>query len=794
MKKITIIAALLALVALTGQAKEKTIVWEHPATAENTEIEGFFRTLLEITSVEFSKDETRVKMHMALRPEYGLKFVSETYLMADGKRYALKSCEGLELDKEVHLTDHGQADVVFHFEPLPLTTERFDFIEGDAKEAFKILGVESATARARRLFPSNWRNEQTGDWEIGFYEDFAIYDCRFWQYKRKEQKGDKYTFVLENDGQETTVSVGKSKDGRRTIAIDGKVAEYGFISSITLPDYPTKDTSTDFRDTHYQTDTVTFVGWLKDMPKWLRDKGNEYKVSHNNIFTDEQVSSYGKMDSLGRFVMKVPMLNSATMFYDWERTFIRTLFEPGETYFMLYDFKEGHKLFMGKNCRLQNETLAYPMGLLTGERTRGMDEAAVMRYFESIKNEKADLMAELRKVAEAHPTISDRYITYLTNFYNTCEGRELMQARYFMNFKKIPDAYLDYVSQHWQQPARPYTLYREFGTFKRDYVEQLVDDRYATRGPKYTYTIYHDMEALTLRRYRDAGKVAITDEELAAVERYGEGLKQLYMYEDDAEAEKAEAEFDQQDYVKLYDAVKQREDVKQVLKAEWPLFPIYHTLTILDSIGCDRDLRDIIITRQLYDYLDNTREPLKEPVMQYFEENVTLPAAKTFLRAEQDKYLAIQRRDISKSASLKANNDLADMSDGEKILRKIIEPYRGRLILLDVWGTWCAPCKAAMANSKEEFERLKDFGLVYLYLANNSSDESWKNVIKEYDLTGDDIVHYNLPADQQRAIERFLDVHSYPSYRLIDRDGTVLDVNADPRDLEGLVRLLEKLK
>ena len=99
-----------------------------------------------------------------------------------------------------------------------------------------------------------------------------------------------------------------------------------------------------------------------------------------------------------------------------------------------------------------------------------------------------------------------------------------------------------------------------------------------------------------------------------------------------------------------------------------------------------------------------------------------------------------------------------------------------------------------MANSKGEFDRLKDFGLVYLYLANRSEDKAWKNVIKEYDLLGDDIVHYNLPAAQQSAIERFLNVHSFPSYRLIDRDGTVLDVNADPRDLEELARLLEKLK
>ena len=134
------------------------------------------------------------------------------------------------------------------------------------------------------------------------------------------------------------------------------------------------------------------------------------------------------------------------------------------------------------------------------------------------------------------------------------------------------------------------------------------------------------------------------------------------------------------------------------------------------------------------------------------------------------------------------------MSDGEQILRKLIEPYKGKIILLDIWGTWCGPCKDALSRSQAEYERLKDYDLVYLYLANNSSDESWKNVIKMYDVTGDNVVHYNLPAAQQNAIEAFLQVEAFPTYKLIDRNGTILDVNADPRNLEGLARVLEQMQ
>ena len=316
MNKKIFLVFVLALVAMMGQAKGKTVVWESPAAAENTQIEGFFSTLLEITRVEFADDETRVMMHVAMREDNWVRFASDTYLKADGKRYALKSCDGLELDKEVYLTDHGHADVVFHFEPLPKKTLRFDFIEGDGQGAFKLLGVENVVTKAQRLFSSNWRNEQTGEWEIGFYDDCVVYDCQFWNYKQRQQKGDKYELVLEHDGKEIAVSVGRSKNGQRAMTIDGRKGVYSFISTISLPDYPRKDTRSAFKDTRYETDTVTFIGWLKDMPKRMRERGNEYEVSYTDIFSEDHVSSFAKIDSLGRFVMKIPLLNSSEVFFD----------------------------------------------------------------------------------------------------------------------------------------------------------------------------------------------------------------------------------------------------------------------------------------------------------------------------------------------------------------------------------------------------------------------------------------------------------------------------------------------
>ena len=55
-----------------------------------------------------------------------------------------------------------------------------------------------------------------------------------------------------------------------------------------------------------------------------------------------------------------------------------------------------------------------------------MDKEAAMNYLESMKKDKEELMGELEKVKAAHPTLSERYVNYLTGLYNTVEGQSVL--------------------------------------------------------------------------------------------------------------------------------------------------------------------------------------------------------------------------------------------------------------------------------------------------------------------------------------------------------------------------------
>lgn len=146
------------------------------------------------------------------------------------------------------------------------------------------------------------------------------------------------------------------------------------------------------------------------------------------------------------------------------------------------------------------------------------------------------------------------------------------------------------------------------------------------------------------------------------------------------------------------------------------------------------------------------------------------------------------------ATSLRPSTDVEGMSDGEKILRKLIEPYKGRIIYVDIWGTWCTPCRENLKDSWKLKEALKDYDILYLYLANRSSDEAWKSVISEYNLTGPNCVHYNLPADQQNAIEQYIGVNGYPTYKLIDKQGNIHPLDLQQAiNINSLIETIDKL-
>ena len=77
------------------------------------------------------------------------------------------------------------------------------------------------------LTNTKWRNEATGDWEIGFFEHFAVYDCKFWSYEQTVDKNDKLIVTLRNGDDVVTIKAKAEKLHAEALETAKKLEEAG---------------------------------------------------------------------------------------------------------------------------------------------------------------------------------------------------------------------------------------------------------------------------------------------------------------------------------------------------------------------------------------------------------------------------------------------------------------------------------------------------------------------------------------------------------------------------------------
>lgn len=399
----------------------------------------------------------------------------------------------------------------------------------------------------------------------------------------------------------------------------------------------------------------------------------------------------------------------------------------------------------------------------------------------------------LRKQIEKSASISKCYQEYAARYLLCSYASSILQGAYRVKDHIFPQEYVSQMEKIWKEIPQPYTQFRDYSMLTKDLIDQEARLKYSTPMGKTYGFLFTNYYPELLRKHKAQGDIAITNSEIATVEQWAKNLDSMtikqYQTTDAKEQEKIENAFSNSALAKRATTIIGREDIAKMLKDETPLIDVYYAQHIADSMGCNQQQKDVIITKAILQMLERLAMPLNSYGLDLAEHSISSEVLREKVLAEHRKYLSLQNRDIT--ASLKTAPQ--DMSDGEKLLHHILEPYKGKLVLLDVWGTWCAPCKMALAHSKEEFERLAPYDVVYLYMANNSPEESWKNLIKLNDLVGDNIAHYNLPAPQQSAIENYLNIHSFPSYRLFDKEGNLVDVKVDARQLDNLEKIIKEL-
>ena len=787
MKK-TIISLVLLLIAVCGWAQK---VWETPLS--------FFDRRstcnLQVTKVDFSNEETVVHLTVETIPHYWFMFDKKSYLIApDGKHYLVKSGKATrDGESDYSLGEkfdpaNACTDLALHFEPLPADVERFHLTEGPDPRAFKIWNItDSKPKDITDIFNSNWRNDQSGDWQLGLYADNAVYNSKIWKYESKDEKKTVLT-----DGQEkVTINIGKEKNGKRQFNINGqKLALSRFNGA--LPDYPMAD------NTPYNTELVkgeaTIVGWIKDFPKEIKDKDINLLFSTYNNVTGIPSNINIKVDETGMFTAKIPMFGTADVLVQEslgnDKMYSgRMVLQPGKSYTMIHDWTRNACIYMGEDARLQNELMANPCELPYIEENHNRMSYKALRKFENECMEKFNKTNDrFNEIIAQKPNISKRYRDYVTESNRFRVGYALWSTWYSVSGYNLPDAYVAKASKLGTiNPDMPLSLTNNLGMYI------FFSTSYGNQKMRKNWNDYPDLYF----SFEQKGMLKLSDKDRDILNKW-KARKEEEARNDTLRGEAYRAFYNAMNekycsYEEI-NLLRDREDMKDVYN-KWAPSELKQSIMVVDSIYTDENLRDFNRARALAQYIRNTKQPLSVEGLAFLNDVKNSVYKEAVAEMNEETIKEMKEKAAKAEARIFPASIVEGLEDGKAILDKIVGQYKGKIVYLDVWGVGCGGCMTYLQQVAPYVKyQLKDYDIVYLYLATEKNEENWKFWITEFNAISPSCVHYNLPRKQFYAVENYIGETGIPAFRLFDKEGNMIKLALDHyANMEGFKKQIDEL-
>ncbi len=787
MKK-TIISLVLLLIAVCGWAQK---VWETPRSF----YDKHSASNLKVTKVDFANDETIVHLTVETIPHYWFMFAKETFLVTpDGKHYLMTGGKATR-DGESDYTPgekfdpaNANTDLALHFEPMPADVALFHLIEGPGERTFKIWNITGSKPKEiTDLFDSNWRNEQTGDWQLSLYADNAVYNSKIWKYESKDEKK-----AVLTDGQEkVTVNIGKEKNGKRQFTINGQKITLARFNG-AMPDYPMAD-NTPFNK-ELTKGEATIVGWIKDFPEEFKSRGVKLLFRSYNIVTGEPSDIDVKVDEASMFTAKIPMLGTGDVLVQEsmgnDKVFVGNLvLQPGKSYTLVHDWTRNTYLCMGEDARLQNELMANPCEIPYIAESHDRMGGKALRKYENECMEKLNKTNErFNEIIAQNPNISKRYRDYVTESNKFRVGYALWSTWFLVPGYKLPDEYVAKASKLGTiNLDLPLSLTNNLGNYV------FFSTAYGNQKMRKNWNDYPDLYF----SFEQKGMLKLSDKDRDILNKW------KARKEEEARNDTLRGK----DYEKFYYAMNEkycsyeeinllcdREDMKAAYN-QWAPSELKQSLMVVDSIYTDDNLRDFNRARALSQYIRNNKQALNEEGLAFLNDIKNSVYKDAVAEMNEATIKEIKAKAAKAETRIFSASIVEGLEDGKAILDKIVEPYKGKIVYLDVWGVGCGGCMQFLQQiSPYVKHQLKDYDIVYLYLATETNEENWKYYITEFNLISPNCVHYNLPRKQFYAVENYIGETGIPAFRLFDKEGNIIKLALNHyANMEGFKKQIDEL-
>jgi thiol-disulfide isomerase/thioredoxin len=108
----------------------------------------------------------------------------------------------------------------------------------------------------------------------------------------------------------------------------------------------------------------------------------------------------------------------------------------------------------------------------------------------------------------------------------------------------------------------------------------------------------------------------------------------------------------------------------------------------------------------------------------------------------------------------------ARLNTGEEVN---LDTLKGKVVLLDFWGTWCAPCRVSLPLLKDLAAKVDPAKVAIVSIDEGDSKENWERFVEKNGMNWFQVY------DGDRSLFRAFGVDGYPRYFILSKDGIILE-------------------
>lgn len=134
-----------------------------------------------------------------------------------------------------------------------------------------------------------------------------------------------------------------------------------------------------------------------------------------------------------------------------------------------------------------------------------------------------------------------------------------------------------------------------------------------------------------------------------------------------------------------------------------------------------------------------------------------------------------------------ALNDTLESLEGKNIqFKEIINQYKGKKVVIDVWASWCSDCIKSLPDVIKFQEANPK--IVFLYLSIDRNTNAWKKAISKYNIKGE---HYYMNNGIDSDFGDFLNSNWTPRYMVLDEQSNIALFKATKISDKRIKKLLQ---